>query len=193
MNAMRIAALGLGATLLAACGSRVEGTYEGVRDQSFLESITLKSDGKANVRFMGMTRQGTWELDERELVVTVGNDVQVLTLDDEGCLVGGGFLGTYCKDGTAPDDEAPREEKLAGAYEAGQGADVIRLEFEEDGVVRVSMRENGWTAETEQGRYEVDGERVRIAVAGGPGLELVRSGDILEGNVGYATLRFQKR
>lgn len=188
----RIAALGLGAALLAACGARVEGTYAG-GDDSFLQSITLKGDGKANVTFMGMTRQGNWEIDGREVTITVGNDTQVLSFDDRGCLVGGGLLGTYCK-GDAPEAEADeREQKLAGVYEAGDGRDGIRLDFAGDGEVTVTLREGGTTGDSAAATYEVNGDRVRIAVAGGESLDLVREGDTLEGQVGYATLRFEKR
>lgn len=190
----RIVALGFATVLVGGCGSRVEGTYAG-GDDSFLQSITLKGDGKANVTFMGMTRQGNWEIDGREVTITVGNDTQVLSFDDRGCLVGGGLLGTYCK-GDAPEAEAEadeREQKLAGVYEAGDGRDGIRLDFAGDGEVTVTLREGGATGDTAAGTYEVNGNRVRIAVAGGESLDLVREGDTLEGQVGYATLRFEKR
>ncbi len=191
--------LGLGVVLVTACGARVEGTYAG-NDQSFLESITLKANGKANVRFMGMTRQGEYEIDGREVTIVVGNDTQVLSFDDRGCLVAGGFLGTYCKDGDGegagegPDAaDAARARQLAGVYEAGDGRDSIRLDFERDGEVKVTLREGGATGDTAAGTYEVDGDRVRIAVVGGEELVLVRDGDVLEGKMGYATLRFEKR
>lgn len=191
----RLASLILLAGALGACGAGVQGTYSG-KDTGFLDNITLKSGGKANVEFMGTTKQGTYEIDGDEITLTVGNDAQVLRIDDSGCLVGGGLLGTYCREAGASKQakkEEEREQRLAGAYEAGDSRDGIRLEFERDGVVRMTMREGGATGDSEEGTYEIDGNRIRIAVATGPGLELVRTGDTLEGNVGYVTLRFVKR
>lgn len=192
---VRLLALVLVAGALGACGSRIEGTYSG-EGTGFLEEITLRSGGKVNVKFMGMTKQGTYEIDGDELTISVADDTQVLRIDDNGCLVGGGLLGMYCKDKDArqaKQKEEQREQRLAGAYEAGDSRDGIRLEFEDDGVVHMTVREGGANADSERGTYQVDGDRIRIAVAEGPGLELVRTGDTLEGNVGYVTLRFVKR
>jgi hypothetical protein len=96
-----IVSLAASAAMLGACGGGIEGTYNG-GDNSFLESISFKSGGKVHVTFMGMTKEGSYTIDGDEVTISVNGDTEVLRKDGHGCLVGGGFLGSYCKDNKKP-------------------------------------------------------------------------------------------
>jgi hypothetical protein len=82
--------------LLAGCGSPIQGTYSG-RGTGFLDKMTFKSGGKVDLTFMGMTKEGTYEVDGKSVKITHGGETTILTLDDQGCLDGGGLIGKYCK------------------------------------------------------------------------------------------------
>jgi hypothetical protein len=92
-----IAAIAVASILLTACGSGMQGTYKSHKG-AFFDKLTFNSGGKLEITFMGMTKDGSYVVDDRKVRITVGNDNQVFTLDDKGCLVGGGLLGTYCRD-----------------------------------------------------------------------------------------------
>lgn len=85
------------ALLLAACGNSLSGKYEG-GDHGFLDSLNFTSGDKVELTFMGMTKEGTYSRDGKKVKITNGNDTQILTIDDNGCLDGGGMLGKYCKE-----------------------------------------------------------------------------------------------
>ena len=84
------------ALALAACGSSVDGTYTASAG-GFFDHLRFASGGKVEVTFMGMTKEGTYVVEDRKVKVSIGNDNQVFSIDDKGCLVGGGPIGTYCK------------------------------------------------------------------------------------------------
>ena len=78
-------------TILAGCGSKVEGTYKGPMGQ-----IVLKSGGKAELTMMGQTGQGTYKVDGKSVAVTFDGQTNTFTLE-KNCLTGG-FGGNFCKD-----------------------------------------------------------------------------------------------
>ena len=129
-------------------GAKLEGDYSGTGN-SFFEKLTFKPDGKVRVTFMGMTKVGTFEVDGKEVLITVGNETNVFTLNDQGCVVGGGFLGKYCKGGAKGEgDQAAKpgnikgvdeSAKLSGRYAAGNADFTIALDFKTDQQVRVSV------------------------------------------------------
>jgi hypothetical protein len=80
------------------CGSRVKGTYTS-EGNGFFEKMDFKSDGKVEITFMGMTKEGSYVVDGDKVKVTVGTDTQILTINGKGCIEGGGLIGTYCKGG----------------------------------------------------------------------------------------------
>lgn len=83
--------------LCAACGgSSIEGTYSG-QGTGFLEKIVFKSDGKVELTFMGMTKEGTYVVEDGRVKITNGGDTSILAIAENGCLEGGGILGKYCK------------------------------------------------------------------------------------------------
>ncbi len=81
---------------VAGCGSSVDGVYSS-NGNGFFEQLEFKSDDKVEVTFMGMIKEGTYEVEKKKVKVSVAGDNQIFTIDDKGCLVGGGMLGTYCK------------------------------------------------------------------------------------------------
>jgi hypothetical protein len=102
---------------LTAWSGKLEGDYEGTGN-SFFEKLSFRSGGKVRVTFAGMTKVGTFEVEGEEVLITIGNETNVFTLDAQGCVVGGGLLGKYCKGGSAQKDG----DKAA----AGEGSDKNR-------------------------------------------------------------------
>ena len=73
--------------ILAACGSRVEGTYS---DPSGSFVLELRSGGKASFTFAGQTAACTYAVNGNQLSLTCGGDAgtEVLTIHDDGSLTG---------------------------------------------------------------------------------------------------------
>jgi len=76
------------------------GDYTGVGN-SFFEKISFRSGGKVRITAMGMTKVGTFEMDGKEVLITIGTETNVFEIDAQGCVVGGDLLGKYCKGGEA--------------------------------------------------------------------------------------------
>lgn len=182
----------------AAWGAKLEGEYSGTGN-SFFEKLTFKPGGKVRVTFMGMTKVGTFEVEDNEVLITVGNETNVFTLDDRGCVVGGGLLGKYCKGGesqkggdkaakgASPDkgsaaQSSGKAAKLSGIYKAGNPEMTIALDFKTEDKVRVSVSGTKAKKESRDATYQVAGDRITITVPdGGPPLVLTRKGNALEG------------
>lgn len=180
-----------------AWGAKLEGDYSGTGN-SFFEKLSFRPGGKVRVTFMGMTKVGTFEVDGKEVLITVGNETNVFTLNDQGCVVGGGFLGKYCKGGAKGEsDQATKDSsaakpgnakgvdesaKLLGRYAAGNSDFTIALDFKTDQQVRVSVSGKKAKSDSKNGMYKVAGDRVTVSVPdGSPPLVLTRKGNTLEG------------
>jgi hypothetical protein len=61
------------------------------------EKLVLESGKKVEITAMGTTRAGVYEVEGKKVKITVSGDTVVFTIDDKGCLDGGGQLGKYCK------------------------------------------------------------------------------------------------
>jgi hypothetical protein len=182
----------------AAWAAKLEGDYLGTGN-SFFEKLTFKPGGKARVTFMGMTKQGTYELDGNEVLITVGNETNVFNLDAQGCVVGGGMLGKYCKGGEAnkagakPGKDSPSDKggatqasnkaaKLSGRYKAGNPEMTVALDFKAEERVRITVSGTRAKTESMDATYRVAGDRVTISAPdGSPPLVLTRRGNVLEG------------
>jgi hypothetical protein len=178
-----------------AWSARLEGDYQG-SGNSFFEKLSFRSGGKVRVTFAGMTKVGTFELDGSEVLITIGNETNVFTIDAQGCVVGGGLLGKYCK-GQAAENGAskpgPRDEgqsvkgagkpaSMSGIYKAGDGDMNIALDFKPDQKVRVTVAGRKAKKESVDATYKMTGDRVTISVPdGSPPLVLTRHGKTLEG------------
>ena len=186
------------AVSFAAWGAKLEGEYLGTGN-SFFEKLSFRQGGKVRVTFMGMTKVGTFEVEDKEVLITVGNETNVFTLDDQGCVVGGGLLGKYCKGGESRKggDKAAKSEspdtgnsarssgkatKLSGVYKAGNPEMTIALDFKPEERVRVTVSGTRAKKESRDATYKATGDRVTITVPdGSPPLVLTRKGNTLEG------------
>jgi hypothetical protein len=86
----------LASVILSGCGSGVSGTYTSDGD-GMIEKMEFKSGGKVEITAMGQTKEGTYEVENKKVKVTIGGETNILTINDKGCLDGGGFIGTLCK------------------------------------------------------------------------------------------------
>lgn len=98
------AAAALAASLTYAAA--LDGDFTGVGN-AFFEKISFRAGGKVRITAMGMTKVGTYEIDGKEVLITVGAETNVFTIDAKGCVVGGGFLGKYCKGGDGGGESPP--------------------------------------------------------------------------------------
>jgi hypothetical protein len=181
---------------LAASGARLEGDYQGTGN-SFFEKLSFRSGGKVRVTFAGMTKVGTFEVEGNEVLITVGNETNVFTIDAQGCVAGGGLLGKYCKGGNAASSDGSKRAAgnergaaptasapggMSGIYKAGDKNMSIALNFKPDQKVRVTVAGKQAKAESVDATYKVSGDRVTISVPdGSPPLVLTRKGNTLEG------------
>lgn len=81
---------------LSGCGGGVSGTYTS-DGNGMIEKMEFKSGGKVEITAMGQTKEGTYEVEDNKVKVTISGDTNILTINDKGCLDGGGFIGTLCK------------------------------------------------------------------------------------------------
>ena len=173
----------------AAWAAKLDGEYQGTGD-SFFEKLTFRSGGKVRVTFMGMTKVGTYEIEDNEVLITVGNETNVFTLDEQGCVVGGGLFGKYCKggEGKATKEKgtdkgsASKVARLSGVYEVGNPDMTIALDFKTQDKVRITVSGAKAKKESRDAKYTVVGDRVTITDPdGGQPLVLTRMGNTLEG------------
>jgi len=87
--------LGLG-LFITSCGGGLSGTYSG-NGESFFEKLNFTSGSKVEVYFMGASKEGTYEVSGNKVKITVNGENQLFTIDDKGCIDGGGEIGKYCK------------------------------------------------------------------------------------------------
>jgi hypothetical protein len=78
---------------LAACG---DGGFSGKSyggDDCFFETIEFTSDDAGYISQFGIQSQFSYTVDDDRVIVTVGSDNAVFTVDDDGALDGGTLLG----------------------------------------------------------------------------------------------------
>lgn len=184
--------------LLYACGSgaSLEGVYSG-ENTGFLDQIEFRGNNKAELTFMGMTKEGTYEVEGDRVKINNAGEVTVLRIDEAGCLDGGGILGKYCKVGAAPAARSsePAATKPAGKskglvgnrYTAGPAGDQVTFEFLDERTVSMSAEGN-----TEQLKYSTKGSKVVIEAIDGQKLTLEQRGDDLEGGPDGMIIVFKK-
>jgi hypothetical protein len=194
------------AAALAACGcggTTVEGRYVGQND-TIIDALTFKSGGRVDVELIGVTHEGTYEIDGNSVTVVAPNGTKTaLTVASNGCLEGGGLVGTYCKDGSAPAAAAASTAGAGGAlaqtYETRTSEGRIRLEFGAGQKVQLTMTPHDAGGSGMPDRlsfdvdYEVDGDDITLNLPGSERLLLTRSGDGLEGTMNGETVRFVRR
>ena len=82
--------------LLNSCGKGLEGTYTGQRN-AFFDQLTFTSGSTVELMFMGATKEAHYNVKNKKVRINSADETQVFTINEDGCLEGGGYLGTYCK------------------------------------------------------------------------------------------------
>lgn len=169
------------------CGEDVSGVYSG-EGTGFLEKIEFRGDQRVELSFMGMTKEGSYEVEDGKVRINNGGDISILQIDGD-CLIGGGILGSYCKQGADPDEDADASASLAGSrYAWGPPDQQMVLEFVSDDRVRMTME-----GENQELDYELDGDEVTIQGVEGRELVFTRRGDELEGGMEGARISLQRQ
>ena len=57
----------------------------------------VREGGSVKRLSVAVVVDGTYKTEGSQVVVTIGGQSIVLTVDDHGCLTGGQLIGTYCK------------------------------------------------------------------------------------------------
>lgn len=84
-------------TMTGCSENGLKGTYMG-NQESFFEKLTFKSSNKVEIVFMGTTSEIDYQMEDSKIKIMNDGQNQILTITDEGCLDGGGFIGKYCKE-----------------------------------------------------------------------------------------------
>lgn len=82
---------------------------------------------------------------------------------------------------------------LSGTYEAKQPEGTFTIDFKSGGKVEMTMQETGGKAETSNGDFLVDGDKVTIQIPGGMPMVLVKNGKVLDANMMGQILHFEKK
>ena len=80
--------------LVAACGSKLNGTYT---NASGIVMLELKSGGKATMGVGGETKDCTYSEDGKQIHLTCAGDRIALRVNDDGSLWAPGFVGVMKK------------------------------------------------------------------------------------------------
>jgi len=171
--------------LTLACGQSVSGTYSG-KGTGFLEKIEFRDDEKVELTFMGMTKEGTYEIDDDRVKINNGGEITILKITDDDCLEGGGIIGKYCKEGSG--DSSSAEDEISGTFASGGPGGGITIQFLDDEKVRMSF--DGESTET---AYELDDDGITVKAPNGESVVLRKRGSDLEGDFGGATVVFRKQ
>lgn len=75
----------------------LSGTYVG-KENAFFEKMSFTSKDKVELTFFGSTTEASYTIEDGKVKISNTGENQILTITDDGCLDGGGFIGTYCKE-----------------------------------------------------------------------------------------------
>jgi len=81
--------------MLSGCGHHLSGTY--VSANALGTSFDFISESEVQQNSMGLTVQGTYQVQNQQVDITMGGQTLVLTIDSDGCLDAGDLLGKFCK------------------------------------------------------------------------------------------------
>lgn len=84
---------------LGGCGGGLDGTYTPQGESiasALIESLTFKSGGKIEIKAMGQTKEGTYEIEDDRVKITISGETNIFTISGD-CIDGGGMLGKFCK------------------------------------------------------------------------------------------------
>lgn len=80
--------------LVAACGSKLDGTYT---NPSGIVMLELRSGGKATMGLGGETRECTHAEEGKQIRLTCGGEKIILRVNEDGTLFAPGFIGVMKK------------------------------------------------------------------------------------------------
>lgn len=177
------------------CGNDISGVYSG-EDTGFLDQMEFLDDNKVELMFMGTIREGTYEVRDGKVRINNGGEITVLTIDDDGCLQGGGILGSYCRGGgkssaessSSSSKKSDKSGVIGHTFAAGPAGAEITVEFLNKDSVRV-----GADGEYEQLRYVTRGDEITIRGNEGQEMTLVPRGNDLEGGPDGMVMLFRRR
>jgi hypothetical protein len=100
MKILSAAILG-GALACVASGARadtkLEGTYLAPEGGLILQKMVFKAPNIVTLTMMTQTMRGTYTVDGTDVIISMGGQQTVFTLDKKGCLDSGGVMGKVCK------------------------------------------------------------------------------------------------
>jgi len=89
---------------LGGCDQKLSGIYVVKKDKAnalsglIFQKIEFGSGDTVDLTAtMGQTLRGTYKVDGKKVVITVGPQSSVFLLDDQGCIDGGDMIGKFCK------------------------------------------------------------------------------------------------
>lgn len=199
----RCAAIALTIGTLAGCGSKVDGTYVPEGGAGLISSITFKSGGKCELTGLGMTKEGTYEIEGNKIKLTVSGETNILTMDDQGCIDGGGIIGKFCKSaakssgGASAKGGSSSSGKSGGApsglYECNvPDGTKFTLEFSAGGKCKMTMIDHGQPDVTD-GNWTLNGDDIMIQSDQGMPMNLKRNGPSLVADMGGMQMTFVKK
>jgi hypothetical protein len=170
---IQVVFLALSLLLLSACGSKLDDTtYESSNPVLGKTVFKFESGGKVYMSVMGVETELKYEVDGNKVKLISPQGNQILTLREDGSLEG---LPTGPLRKTSH-----IAKKVEGAYSAVVEGKQLSLTFESGG----KFHGSGPRGKVE-GRYEIDGEKVKITNSQGQDLLLTwREDGSLEGSDG---------
>ena len=97
----RIIVVALACLALVGCGKSLSGTYlpkgGGLGNGLVMEKLEFSSGDVVTVSMMAQTIRGSYKIDGKQVLITLSGQQQVFTIDNDGCLDGGGVFGKFCK------------------------------------------------------------------------------------------------
>ncbi len=98
----RFIVVALACAALIACGKSLSGTYvaragSGLGSGIVMQKMTFVSSDTVELTMLEQTFRTSYKIDGGSLVIDLRGQQQVFKIGSDGCLDGGGLLGTLCK------------------------------------------------------------------------------------------------
>lgn len=183
-----------GSAALVGCGDDFSGVY--TSDAGFFDKLDFTSSDTVEITFMGQTKEATYVVEDEKVKITIDGETQVFTVDDDGCIDGGGIIGKYCK-GDAKDSDskstsatAKKNDLVGSRYVATSPDGDLGLEFDKNNIVHLTMTGE----EPEDAPYAIVGDEIIIDSPDGTSMTLTRADDgALIATMGSMSIRFEKQ
>jgi hypothetical protein len=91
----------LAAVILVACSHSLSGTYlpkgGGIGNGIALQKLEFLNSTEVNLTMLEQTIRANYKVEGKQVLLIISGQQQVFTIDDDGCLDGGGMFGKFCK------------------------------------------------------------------------------------------------